>query len=355
MTFTEFLEKAPAWFFLGKIAGLSGEGLGFCTFLGPIVDKAMGINLDKAIVQAIEQSRQEKIEQEKASRIRSLLKSIELQSRCETTKSQTPLLLHQKTQNDATSHNINALRIEEERKWRQVIIHPSVVLILGKRGSGKSALGYYLLELFHCAFNTYVVGVPQKAQSILPDWMGIVSSLEMLPPKSIALVDEAYLRYHARSSNTDASIFMSKLLNLSRQKEQSIIFVGQEARQLDRNIASSANVIVFKDLGILQTDFDRRELNRIATQAKQALDSVIGDRRSWNYVYSPNTDFIGSLKNSLPTFWSSKLSRIFASAGHGHESTMKPARQMTLLEKIRTAKELSYNNHSIGQIAKYWA
>jgi hypothetical protein len=43
MTFTEFLEKAPAWFFLGKIAGLSGEGLGFCTFLGPIVDKAMGI------------------------------------------------------------------------------------------------------------------------------------------------------------------------------------------------------------------------------------------------------------------------------------------------------------------------
>ena len=354
MTLGELCEKAAAWFIIGKTAGLGGEELGFCTLLGPIVDKAMDLNLDKVVAQALERARREKVEQEKAARTQSLSKSIELKSRCETAEPRTPLLFYQESQDSATSHNtkINTPRIDEERKWREVIIHPSVVLILGKRGSGKSALGYYLLELFRYAFNIYVVGVPQKAQGILPDWIGVVPSLEMLPPKCIALVDEAYLRYHARSSNTDESIFMSKLLNLSRQKEQSIIFVSQEARQLDRNIVSSANVIVFKDLGILQIEFDRRELNRVATQAKQALDSVIGDRRSWNYAYSPSTDFIGPLKNSLPTFWCNKLSRIFASAGHGDESTMKPARQMTLSVKIQTAKELSRNNHSIGQIAR---
>ncbi|MCH7984832.1 MAG: hypothetical protein IIC28_12785, partial [Chloroflexi bacterium] len=32
-----------------------------------------------------------------------------------------------------------------DRKWLDVIQHPSVVVILGKRGSGKSALGYRLL------------------------------------------------------------------------------------------------------------------------------------------------------------------------------------------------------------------
>lgn len=354
MTLGELCEKAAAWFIIGKTAGLSGAGLGFCTLLGPILDKSMGLNLDKTVAQVLEQARQEKIVQEKAARTQALLKSIGLKNRFEAAEPLASLFGHQESQDSETPHNtkINTPRIDEERKWREVIIHPSVVLILGKRGSGKSALGYYLLELFHYAFNIYVVGVPQKAQSLLPDWIGVVPSLEILPPKCIALVDEAYLRYHARSSNTDESIFMSKLLNLSRQKEQSIIFVSQEARQLDRNIVSSADVIVFKDLGILQIEFDRRELNRIAKQAKQALDSVIGDKRSWNYTYSPSTDFIGPIKNSLPTFWCNKLSRIFASTGHGGESTIKPARQMTLSKKICTAKELNGNNHSIGQIAK---
>lgn len=69
MTFAELGKKAAAWFILGKNAGLSGEGLGLCTLLGPIVDKVMGLNLDKAIVQALEQARQEKAEQEKAKEL----------------------------------------------------------------------------------------------------------------------------------------------------------------------------------------------------------------------------------------------------------------------------------------------
>jgi hypothetical protein len=38
---------------------------------------------------------------------------------------------------------------EVDSRWREVIIHPSVVLLLVKRGSGKSALGYRLLELLY--------------------------------------------------------------------------------------------------------------------------------------------------------------------------------------------------------------
>jgi len=225
------------------------------------------------------------------------------------------------------------------------------VLILGKRGSGKSALGYYIIELLHIAYPTYIVGAPETARNLIPDWMGIVSNLEMLPPNSVALVDEAHLQYHARQSNTDVSVLMSKLLNLSRQKSQTIIFVSQEARQLDRNIVSSADVMVFKDIGLLQAEFERRELNRIALQAKQTFDSLKGDRRSWNYIYSPNVDFVGPLKNPLPSFWSSKLSSVFANNAGGAGEVIKPAKKMTRDEKIRLAKELKRNNHSIGHIA----
>jgi hypothetical protein len=38
------------------------------------------------------------------------------------------------------------LQIVEAGNWLRLIPHPSIVLILGKRGGGKSALGYRLLE-----------------------------------------------------------------------------------------------------------------------------------------------------------------------------------------------------------------
>jgi ABC-type multidrug transport system fused ATPase/permease subunit len=117
--------------------------------------------------------------------------------------------------------------LETDNYWRKIIVRPSVVVILGKRGSGKSALGYRLLELLRYAANSvYVVGAPQNACSLLPQWIGIVPSLEDLPANCVALADEANLTYHARGSMTAKSKTMSKALNLSRQKELTCPQVG---------------------------------------------------------------------------------------------------------------------------------
>ena len=53
-------------------------------------------------------------------------------------------------------------------------------------------------------------------------------------------MDEAYLHYHWGGSSA-ASRDMSQQLNLSRQHNQTLL--SQEARQVDRNIASSALVL----------------------------------------------------------------------------------------------------------------
>jgi hypothetical protein len=164
--------------------------------------------------------------------------------------------------------------VEVDNKWHEIIVHPSVVLLLGKRGGGKSALGYRLLELFRYGLTPYVLGVPTQGRKLLPDWIGIAQSLDVIPAKSIVLVDEAYLHYDSKESLSLVSRDMSRILNLSRQRDQTFIFVTQEARQVDKNIASSANVVVFKDLGMLQIEFDRPELSRIAKQAKQAFARV---------------------------------------------------------------------------------
>ena len=128
-----------------------------------------------------------------------------------------------------------------------------------------------------------------------------------------------------------------------------MIFVSQEARQVDRNIASSANVVIFKDLGILQLKFDRRELNEIATSAKRAFATINGEKRKWSYVYSPDTDFMGLMENSLPPFWTKKLTHIFTAEG---EVIARAPKKMPLSQRIERAKELKRQRLSNGQIAK---
>jgi hypothetical protein len=239
--------------------------------------------------------------------------------------------------------------ILEAGNWLKRIKHPSVVLILGKRGGGKSALGYRLLEHLRWTAKVYVIGLPKEARALLPDWIGMAASLEDVPAKSIVLVDEAYLPYHSRASMATGARTMSQLINLSRQREQTLIFVSQEARQVDRNIASSANVIIFKDLGLLQLKFDRPELNDWAIQAREKFATVKGDKRQWSFVCAPDAGFVDLVSNSLPSFWREKLSRIFAAAG---EPVARAPKKMPRSQRIERARELSRQGFSQGQIAK---
>jgi len=239
----------------------------------------------------------------------------------------------------------------EASKWLALIKHPVEIVILGKKGSGKSALGYRILEYFRWTSPVYVVGLPADAHKFLPDWIGVKPALKEVPPDSIVMVDESYILHHARSSMTAQAKALSEMLNLSRQRNQTLVFVSQESRQIDRNILSSADVIIFKEPGMLQPRFDRPELRDIAREAKLAFTTVSGDKRNWSYVYSPNADYIGLLENKVPTFWNQKLSRAFAC--NTAQSSAKTPKKMTREEKKQKAKELHEAGWPLSRIAKY--
>jgi len=336
----EFLARAVLWGLVGGVAGLRDSKLAWCAFLGPIGEEVLGFKLED-IAMAMGRDLQKMQRQKRLRQLQMVLRSAVQQAMPNTIEVSGAFPSPSAGKQGEAS---------KDTKWREVVVHPSIVLVLGKRGSGKSALGYRLLELFRYRLTPYVLGVPTEARNLLPDWIGMVQSLEDVPQKSIVLVDEAYLRYHSRESLKSASREMSRILNLSRQRDHTLIFVTPEARQLDKNIVSSANVVVFRDLGMLQLEFDRPELNKLATEARQALGTVRGDKRRWSYVYSPDADFSGLLDSSLPTFWSNKLSRIFAAGGE--TSATRLPKRMSLQERVQKAKELSERGLSFREIGK---
>ena len=237
-----------------------------------------------------------------------------------------------------------------DSRWLSIIKHPSVILILGKRGSGKSVLAYWILELFRYSLTPYVIGVPKCMVKLLPDWIGVEEDIENIPSGSIVLVDESHLLFNARDSQSAHNREISRIVNLARHKGLNLIFVTQEARHIEKNIVSSANVIVFKDLGVMQVGFDRPQLRTLTAKAKEAFITVQGNPRKWSYVYSPDADFEGFLENGPPTFWSNKLSRAYAVSDD--LVGIRNPKKMTKADKMQKAKIKAQEGDSYSQIAK---
>ncbi len=118
---------------------------------------------------------------------------------------------------------------------------------------------------------------------------------------------------------------------------------------MDRNIASSATVIAFKEMGMLQPEFDRPELRKLVGQAQESFGNVRAERRKWSFVYSPDADFVGPLENQLATFWKPRLSRLFVAGDQ--TPTQRPATRQTPRERAQKAKELRSQGRSLSEIA----
>ena len=351
----DFLRRAALWGLIGYAGGLRGEKLKGMAMLGPISEQVLGYTLEE-VGEAIERERQQKELQEKLSQ--KFEQVINPPAMPEEKREDSPIsklllppgafdLKHDSVLPKLTGPN------EPDYQWLDLITPPCVVLLLGGRDSGKTALGFRLLELFRYKLTPYVIGLPSQCVHLPPDWIGIEERLEDVPSGSISLVDEAYLSNHARDWAKAESRDLCRLLNLSRQQGKTIIFIAQQSRQINLDIASSANIIVFKNPGILQTEFERPALRKIVSDAKLAFETISGDRKRWSYVYSPDAGFSGMVENSLPMFWSQKLSRMYGQGTSHEKASEKHPSQMTLEQKKEKAKELYEKGWSLSRIAIY--
>jgi energy-coupling factor transporter ATP-binding protein EcfA2 len=197
--------------------------------------------------------------------------------------------------------------------WLDSCQDGKVILILGRRGSGKTALAAKIAEYAMAKYRMpiYWIGLPEQARGLLPNWITLVDSPDQCPMGCFMIIDEAGIQYLSLAFNTDRNRFMRALLMVCRHRHCSLVFAVQSSRDLEYSIIRQADSIIFKQPSLHQPDSERPDIRPLAKKAALIFKEIPKDKRIESaFVF--DDDFEGLITSSLPSFWSEKLSNIYA-------------------------------------------
>ncbi len=182
----------------------------------------------------------------------------------------------------------------------------TIGIILGAKGKGKSVIGMKLLENLKQSRNKSAIGFPKL---YLPLWITHIEDIKEIQNNSHLLIDESGINFNSRESMSNINKLFSKILFISRHKSLSITFVIQNSSNIDVNAIRQADYLILKPSALLQKDFERKKIQEIYNNVQEHFDEYKNDKKI-AYIYSDQ--FIGFVKNKLPSFWSDELSKSFA-------------------------------------------
>jgi energy-coupling factor transporter ATP-binding protein EcfA2 len=238
---------------------------------------------------------------------------------------------------------------EIQLKWLEILKPPFRCLIIGKAGSGKTALAHFLLETFHLQKKIYIFGFPHEKIKFLPSYVNVVNSFEKILPDSVCLIDEAYLKFGARESMLQKNFDLREILGLFRHRNISLIFITQNTSLIDKTVLCNVDFLIFKEINMFNIKFERKELKKLAESVIKKFEEIKGDKKRWNYVFSASGDKEIFIENELPAYWNEELSQVYQSSFYSYERTGKT---ISNEEKRNIARQLKMQGCSYRQIAK---
>jgi len=195
-------------------------------------------------------------------------------------------------------------------KWEKYVPHPSISLILGGRGSGKTVTACSILDRMRKWHKCYVCGSKEYVKHY-PKWIRRTTINNLDIPNSVILIDDAHLSLYARdwSAKGDRETHKSidYLARQSRHKDISFIVTTQQARVVDINLVSMVDCVIIKQPSLLQSEFERRELKKLFEEAAVQLK---GKGKGYAFiVYKGGKKVIGPYKP--PKWYNKKISKGF--------------------------------------------
>jgi len=180
----------------------------------------------------------------------------------------------------------------------------TIGLILGARGTGKSAIGMRLLENFKAKTSKKVYALGFKEES-LPDWIKAIRNIEEIANNSVILIDEGGIEFSSRKAMSNANKILSEILLISRHKDLSVIFITQNSSNLEINVIRQSDYLILKPSSLLQKDFERKKIKDVYSEVDKEFEEL--EDPGLTYIYANN--YLGFVSNSLPSFWSEKVSK----------------------------------------------
>lgn len=182
-----------------------------------------------------------------------------------------------------------------------------IMAIVGKRGSGKSTLGFRLMENIHAKKKRpcFVLGVKQKH---IPGWIDSIETLDEAKNGGVVLVDEGAVEFSSRSSMSKRNKELAELLAIARHKDLSLVLVTQNTGMLDKNVMNLCDSIILKEGSLLQAEMERPVIKKLYDKVGnrwKGMDLI--DKKKHIYVF--DSDFEGFIEAELPSFWNDKISK----------------------------------------------
>lgn len=191
-----------------------------------------------------------------------------------------------------------------------IIQHPMTALIIGMRGSGKTALGMVFGESFHCSnpdVPVYVMNYPVDKRHLLPGWVHYSDNIEDVPQNAFIIMDEAAQKHHAVKWRKDETLLMQSIIGRSRQRKQTIIFITHTARKFAITLILELDMLCVKEPSLFHSRFERAEIRSLLKDVYDEYQKIpINDRQTYTYVFSNH--YVGWIKTGLASFWSTDLS-----------------------------------------------
>jgi len=183
----------------------------------------------------------------------------------------------------------------------------TIGIILGARGSGKSAIGMKLLENFQnkTKKNIYAMGFNKED---LPKWINTAEDIKEIQNDSIVLIDEGGITFSSRKSMSNANQLLSQLLFIARHKNLTILFITQNSSNLEVNVLRQADFLILKPSSLLQKDFERKIIKDIYSSIGKGF---LDHKHIQGLTYIHSDKFQGFITNELPSFWNTKVSKAF--------------------------------------------
>jgi len=182
-----------------------------------------------------------------------------------------------------------------------------IILIAGRRGSGKSVTGFRLLENIYAQTKRPCCAIG-PTQSMLPVWIHAVQTVQDAPNHSAILVDEGAIAFNSRNSMSTNNKKLGELLAIARHKDITLILITQNTGMIDKNILSLCDTIIFKEGSLLQERMERTAIKDLYETANKELAKVPQEMRN-KHCYIIDSGFEGLCSTELPSFWNSSVSK----------------------------------------------